>query len=131
MDKKAERMKKANELLETIAAHGRKFFNYPERHGVSRFDVDGRGRVWFVDGWTGKRIYLHYKYWGKGFSEGGTLKSLVGALMQFIRDGELVSRSHFGPWPEWVCNGDLWGYGDDMQAVRERAEHLGAVARND
>lgn len=131
MDKKTERMKKANELLKTIASHGRKFFNYHERYGVSRFDVDGRGRVWFVDGSTGKRIYLHYKYWGKGFSEGGTLKSLVNALMKFIRDGELVSRSHFGPWPEWVCNGDLWGYGDDMQAVRERAEHLGVVARND
>lgn len=131
MDKKTERAKKVNQLLEAIAERGRGFFNYPKRYGVSRFDVDARGRVWFVDGWTGKRIYLHYKYWGKGFSEGGTLKSLVDALMKFIRDGEMVPASHLGPWPEWVCGGDLWGYGDDMQAVRERAAELGIVTGNE
>lgn len=130
MGDKLERMKKANELLETIAAHGRKFFDYPKRNGVSHFDVDARGRIWFVDGWAGHRIYLHYKYWGRGFSEGGTLKSLVNALVKFIRDGELVPTSHLGPWPEWYCGGDPWGYGDEMQAVREKAISLGVVAAN-
>lgn len=125
MDKKIERANKANELLLTIAARGRGFFGHVKQHGVSKFIVDYRGRIWFFDSYTGQQIYLHYKYWGKGFSEGGTLKSLVNALMKFICDGEPVPNSHFGPWPDWVCNGDLWGYGDDMQAVRERAEYLG------
>ena len=34
--------------------------------------------------------------------------------------GEEINIRHFGPFPEWSCGGDLWGYGkDEMQKVRE------------
>jgi hypothetical protein len=122
-----ERAKAANELLETIAVYGRRFFNYRGRHGISKFEVDDRGRIWFIDGCTGEKIYLHYRYWGKGFSEGGTLRALVDALKVFIQIGHPVPQSHFGPWPEWVCGGDLWGYGSDMGTIRQTAARLGVT----
>lgn len=28
---------------------------------------------------------------------------------------------YLGPWHEWGCDGDLWGYGEDMQLVRDVA----------
>lgn len=124
-----DRARAANKLLETIAVYGRRFFNYRRRHGISKFEVDDRGRIWFVDGYTGKSIYLHNRYWGKGFSEGGTLRALVDALKAFIQSGEPVPPSHFGPWPEWMCNGDLWGYGNDMETVRQKAASLGITDR--
>ena len=35
--------------------------------------------------------------------------------------------SYLGPWPQWMCEGDLWGYGDDMQTVRAKALELGII----
>lgn len=125
MDKgKQDRANRANELLLRIGSVGRNFFSYPQHYGVGKFIVDYRGRIWFFDGYTGKQIYLHYKYWGRGFSEGGTLRYLINDLMIYIRDGTRLPSSHLGPWPDWICGGDLWGYGDDMASVRERAKYL-------
>jgi hypothetical protein len=120
---KVERAQKANELIETIASHGRQFFNH--RHGVSRFEVDSRGRIWFWDGYTAVRIYVAYKHWSKGFTQGGTLRDLICALRDYIRTGQSIHSEHFGPW--WYCNNDLWGYGDAMEAVRAKALELGIV----
>jgi hypothetical protein len=33
----------------------------------------------------------------------------------------------FGPWPEWICGGDLWGYGAEMDVVRRAAQRLALV----
>jgi hypothetical protein len=64
------------------------------------------------------------KYEWRGFSEGGTLRSLVEQLRDYIRTGKQVHPQSFGPWPQWYCDGDLWGYGDDMQQVRDKAISL-------
>ena len=32
---------------------------------------------------------------------------------------------------DWYCNGDLWGYGDDMQTVRENAQRLGLISHEE
>jgi len=126
-----QRLEQANALIEAIANCGRRFFHYPEQHGISRITMDERGRLWFVDGYTGKRIYLHfylhYRYWRRGFSEGGTLRAVMIRLEDYIMEGTLLPRSIFGPWPESLCGGDLWGYGEDMQIVREKAQELGIV----
>lgn len=119
---KAARAAKANELLVAIAACGRRFFHHDGR--VSRFDVDARGRVWFIDKYTQKRIYTHYRYEWHGFSEGGTLRVLIENLRDFIRTGQAPDLG-LGPWPAWVCGGDLWGYGEDMQKVQGAAACLG------
>jgi hypothetical protein len=126
---KEERLANANEMLRAIASCGRKFFAHEDR--VSRFEVDQRGRVWFIDKWTQKRIYTHYRYDWRGFSEGGTLRALVERLRDFITQGKQLPPTIFGPWPEWVCGGDLWAYGDAMQRVRDAAEELRIVPQPD
>ena len=125
---KVERLYNANELIKAIGTTGRKFFNYPNKHGLGRFELGKQGSIWFVDGYTGKRIYLNHKYWQGGFSEGGTLRDLINDLKNYITNGKKFGypERHFGPWPMWLCEGDLWGYGDeDMGIVRKRAIELG------
>ncbi|GIK44737.1 MAG: hypothetical protein K8L99_32770 [Anaerolineae bacterium] len=125
MTTKTERAQQANKFLASVAGCGRKFFAYKER--VSRFEVDARGRIWFVDAYREAKIYTAYE-WGRwrGFSEGGTLRALVLKLRDFIRTGE-PREMGLGPWPAWVCNGDPWGYGGDMEKVRQAAEAAGIV----
>lgn len=121
---KKERAEQANRFIAVIAGCGRKFFAHNGR--VSRFDVDARGRVWFIDAYREARIYTHYEGRWRGFSEGGTLRDLVIRLRDFIRDGTMAA-IHLGPWPEWLCNGDPWGYGHDMLKVRQAAQAVGVV----
>lgn len=123
---KAKRIEKVNELLQTIASCGRKFFAHNER--IARFEIDYRGRLWFVDAWWGARIYVAYTD-GKwiGFSEGGTMRELVIRLRDHIAEGKLVNAAILGPWNDWYAGADLWGYGDDMKIVREKAETLGIL----
>jgi len=123
-----ERLKLSNRSLEIIASHGRRFFSTqsdrptyggPER--ISRFEIGRAGRLWFIDKYTEKPIYVAYRRgdW-RGFSDGGTLRSLVCAMADWIGGKRSdFPLEHLGPWPTWVCQGDLWGYGDDMHKVRE------------
>jgi hypothetical protein len=121
---KHERLRKANEALQIIANHGRRFFRKGEK--VSWFELDDRGRIWFVDKYSGKRVYTHDTNgrW-MGFSEGGTLRALVIALRDYIARGEKLSSCHLGPWHGWYSGGDPWGYGDDMVIVRNLVISLG------
>jgi len=122
MTEETERLEKANQLIEVIANNGRKFFRHQDR--VARLEVDGRGRVWYHDPYTQKRVYTHYEgYWRK-FTGGGTLRSLVISLKKYVKTGRKLSISHFY-WPDWICGGDLWGYGEAMNPVREAAQELG------
>jgi hypothetical protein len=137
IDTKRERCERANELLRVIASCGRRFFSQDEDRlqrmenpQISRLEVDDRGRVWFTDKYTQKRIYLHYEYWKRGFSDGGTLRSLVCSLRDYIMTGKRLHAWHFGPWPAEYCRGDLWGYGEDMQQVRDAALRLVTVDTN-
>jgi len=125
---KKERAEQANRFLAAIAGCGRQFFAHNGR--VSRFAVDDRGRIWFVDAYREAKIYTACKWsrW-RGFSEGGTLRALVLQLCDFIRTGTPAS-IHLGPWPDWICNGDLWGYGGDMETVRQAAQAAGVVPSN-
>jgi len=123
---KDERLSRANELIVVIASCGRRFFRYKDR--VSQLERDGRGRIWLIDKFREKRIYTHYRYDWRGFSEGGTLRDLIIALRDFIVHGQKLNPKAFGPWPEWMCDGDLWGYGKpDMKMVRAAARRLEIV----
>jgi hypothetical protein len=115
MNDKNERVKIANKIIEAVSKYGRGFFLHKGR--VSRFELADKGRLWYIDGYTQKRIYVAYKYQWRGFSEGGTLRSVIENLRDFIRFDAPI-RNHFGPWPEWLCGGDLWGYGDAMADLR-------------
>ena len=120
----ADRVKRANRLIETIATCGRRFFNYRDHGGtIGRFERDRRGKIFFIDGWSGKRIYTHYAGHWYGFSEGGTMRDRVIKLRDFIVHGTRLPSLVFGPWPDWMLQ-DLWGYGDDMQRIRDIAARL-------
>lgn len=119
---RAKRVQVANQFLLIISSYGRRFFSYKGR--VSRFELDHRGRVWFIDCWKGSRIYTHRPpghYWGWEFSQGGSLQVLCIELVQFIM--------HRTGLPVW-CLGrsgspDQWGYGDRaMEAVRRECSAL-------
>jgi hypothetical protein len=127
VEERRDRAVQSNAMIGAIACCGRQFFRHKE--AVSRFDVDDRGRVWFTDKYTCRRVYTHYPGRWRGFTEGGTLRAMVEGMRDFITSGMLLSPRYFGPWPEWVCGGDLWGYGADaMQEVRDAAEQIGIAA---
>lgn len=113
-------------MLEAIASCGRRFFR--DKGRVSRLELDNKGRVWYIDSYTEKRIHTHHPWckW-RGFTGGGTMKDLIKALRNFVTKGTKLHPKAFGPWPQWYCGGDLWGYGDDMEKVRNSARHLGIV----
>jgi hypothetical protein len=127
------RVAMANRAIEIIASHGRKFFSLhadgrkteePER--LSRFELRQNGRLFFIDKYTQRPIYVAYRLgrW-RGFSDGGTLRALVEELADWI-NGKCndFPLNHLGPWPEWICGGDLWGYGEEMAKVREQITEL-------
>lgn len=114
-----ERLEKANKFLAAVGSHGRRFFC----HGgvVSFIRMDGRGRLWFVDSWRGDETYMHYRGRWRLFHHGGTMKNLVKALRGYVMTGATLRRGALW-WPDWYCDGDLWGYGkDEMEHVRAKA----------
>ncbi|MBV6446657.1 hypothetical protein [Nitrosomonas sp.] len=117
-----DRVKITNEFIVTIAKCGRRFFSH--NGNISFFELDHRQRVWFVDSYSKKKIYTHYSHEWKGFTQGGTLKTLIQHIRDYIMAGE-TKNLNIGPWPSWISNGDLWGYGQDMQQVRDAAYRLG------
>lgn len=125
---KAERLEKVNAMIRVMGSCGRRFFYSLRYDRFARMEIDSRGKVWFVDDYSGHRIYTHYERgsWRK-FSHGGTMRALVIAFRKFIQQGTPVPAGSFGPWPDWYCGGDLWGYGDDMVKVRSKAIALGIV----
>ncbi|MCA9924225.1 MAG: hypothetical protein KC421_17735 [Anaerolineales bacterium] len=120
-----QRLKNANRLIKTIATHGRRLLSNNE--SITQILMDERQRLWLLDAYTQKKIYLHYQSWGHGFSDGGTMRQLIVLLKQYILTGQTIHHSFFGPWPQWLCNGDIWGYGEDMNVVRSIAQDLGII----
>lgn len=129
-------MAAANALLRAIASTGRRFFWYRDERGtpveerVGQFvKLDDSWRLWFVDAYSQTPVYLHQPSWRgwRGFTNGGTMKRLIEHLRDFIRHGTPVPASEFGPWPDFVCGGDLWGYGADMEKIRAQAAVLGVT----
>lgn len=133
LDVKRERAERVNELLRVIAGCGRRFFSQDadrlqrmESPRIAHMEVDWLARVWHWDAYSGKRIFIqHPRGKWRGFTNGGTLRALVEAFREYISHGKQVSRFAFGPWPQDLCGGDLWGYGEDMQLVRDAAARLG------
>ncbi len=113
---KEVRLAEANDVIAAISRHGRRFFYSAEHDRNSRFEMDSRGKLWLIDKYTGRRVYVSYTGEWRAFSDGGTLRRLIEALANYIRSGEKMPSSHFGPWPDWFCDGDLWGYGAEAMA---------------
>lgn len=129
MKNKQERAEEVNQVIKAIADCGRRFFYSKSKDSYASMEVDQRGRVWFVDDYSNKRIYTHYSGRWREFSHGGTLQDLVKAFRDYISKGVPIPARAFGPWPKWKCDGDLWGYGDDMQQIRDKALSLGLISQ--
>ena len=127
IEDRASRASKVNELIRAIGDNGRRFFYNKNADRYAEFEVDGRGRCWIIDEFQGCRIYTHQKGSWNGFSNGGTLLDLAKAFRNFIVEGRQI-RNSLGPWPDWYCDGDLWGYGGSMELVRAKATELGVMA---
>ena len=111
-----QRAEHANQLIEVIAAHGRKFFRCSRTGNVSHIEVDDSGRVWFHDYYSRARINTTQAPYGKrwvGFTSGGTLRSLVEDMRDYILTGQTLDRSLIGPIRTDGSN--IWGY--DVEAM--------------
>ncbi|MEM9149881.1 MAG: hypothetical protein AAGB19_05445 [Cyanobacteria bacterium P01_F01_bin.3] len=130
MDEKRDRAQRCNDLLRVIASCGQKHFNYQKSgYGFCSLEIGKQGHVFFWDTYSGRRIYTHYPGQWRGFTNGGTLQSLIIAMREYIcGDRESLGR-HLGPWPDSSCGGDLWCYGSDMELVRLSAISLGLLPK--
>lgn len=124
-----QRVEHANALVQVVAAHGRRFFYCVQHDRLARIEVDQRGRVWWIDDYTGKRIFTHATPMGnrwRGFSHGGTLRHLVEMMRDYITKGTPIARGYIAP---SMSYGDLWGYGEAATvAVRDAAFALPIMA---
>jgi hypothetical protein len=119
---RAERMAHVNEVICHVAAHGRRFFYYDRHDRTAAFELTASGRVRFRDECTDLLVDTgRERRWNpQRFSGGGTMQRLVAALGNYVSKGVKVDKRHFGPWADWKCDGDVWGYGfEEMQKVRE------------
>lgn len=88
----------ANDLIKIIASHGRRFFWSNHHQRTASIQIDANLRVWWIDDYTGAAVFTHHESgdW-KGFSHGGTLKSLVCAMRRYIVTGEKMHRDYISP----------------------------------
>jgi hypothetical protein len=142
-----ERLAHANALIRIIASHGHRYFWHGGVHvwdpaaqasvfkpadRYARLELR-RGRVYFIDDYTGKPVYTHPSRFGnrwRGFSHGGTLRALVEDMRDYVTHGTPIAR-----WKiviQQLDRADLednvWGYEAQAAArVREQAYALPIV----
>jgi hypothetical protein len=123
---KRQRPEQVNQVIRIIADHGRRFFYSKAVNRYASIEVDNRGKVWFIDDYSGKRVFTHETVWGgrwRGFTHGGTLKDVVKAFRDYICTGESLHPGYLGP--ERFNDSNIWGYDEaGMKAVREQAGAL-------
>jgi hypothetical protein len=123
---KQQRAEHVNQVIQIIANHGRRFFYSQAVNRYASMEVDARGKVWFIDDYSGKRIFTHETVWGgrwRGFTHGGTLKDMVKAFRDYICTGEPLHPGYLGP--ERFNDSNIWGYDEaGMKAVRKQAGSL-------
>jgi hypothetical protein len=121
---KRHRCEQVNQAIQIIANHGRRFFFCQQKQTYASMQVDGRGKVWFIDDYSQKRIYTHPTPGvaaGSGFSHGGTLKGLVEQFRDYICTGKQINSAYLGL-QRSLDESNIWGYdADSMRAVREQA----------
>lgn len=131
MSTKQERLQHANDLIKAIGSHGRRFFYSAERDAFACLELRN-GRVWWIDDYMGRCVFTHrttFTNGWRGFSHGGTLRSLVEDMRDYI--------THGTPIPRWkiviqrlsAADDDLgdnvWGYSEEAaRAVRAAAYAL-------
>lgn len=121
---KIERLAHANALIKVISDHGRRFFWNERDQRVASLEMDERGKIWWVDDHRGARVYTHKttitSRW-QGFSHGGTLRSLVEYMRDYVVHGRQIPRWQIAT-PRLSGDDNIWGYSQEAaKAVREAA----------
>lgn len=124
---KEDRIQHANDLIKVISDHGRRFFFHKGSGRVAHIRTDERGRICYVDDYSGVAVDIQRSGYGNswaGFSHGGTLRSLVEAMRDYIVTGKKLSPYCIAP--ERIDPGsNIWGYGlESAEAVRAAAFKL-------
>ena len=89
--------------------------------------MDANKRIWFIDDYRGSRVFVSYRGEWRGFSHGGTLRSLIEAMRDYIRCGTPIHPEIIAP---AMSYGDMWGYGAEAAAaVRAEAHQLPLFAQ--
>jgi hypothetical protein len=126
MIKKIERAEAINKLIAMIGSKGRRFFHDQDTLSLSYFTFRGKKkRLWFVDK-AGASLspYESNLRNDHGFSEGGTLWSLIHDMREFILTGEAANGNH--GYRGLLSDG--WGYPKgEMQEIISYAKEIGFV----
>lgn len=119
-----ERMNKVNDLIKVIANTDRKFFNHENRENgeISHF-IDGN-KLFFLDGYTHKKIYPYGNSEWYEFCEGGTMRGLVQDFREWIITGKYSNgKNGYGG-----LYSASWGYSiDGMDKVISKAKEIGYI----
>jgi hypothetical protein len=130
---KAERVEHANQLIQVIARHGRRFFYDQKSDTTARLEVDHRGKVWFHDHYSKARVYTHPATFGnswRGFTHGGTLRQLVEDMRDYVMTGRQIWISSLGPQRN-SDQSNIWGYEElAMAKVRKEGSLLPIIDGN-
>jgi len=107
---KAQRIEDVNKAVVQIASYGRRFFYTPKTNKVACMKADGAGHLKWVDNYTEKTMPIIVGGRWDGFSNGGTLKSLVEAFAHYVRTGEAIGIGYLS---------DMWAYPEpEMKKLR-------------
>lgn len=121
-EEKEQRVEIINKLITKISSVGRRFFFNKKDGSVAYFKLENN-RIYFVDDYTKESIYAYGpKYFGNGFSHGGTMQSLVLEFSEFIRTGKCINgKNGYGG---LYC--PYWGYlASEMFEIRSFAADIG------
>ncbi len=120
-----KRMNKINELIEVIANADRRFFYSKSKGTISKF-IEGN-KLFFVDKYTGQKIYPYPSSSRRGFSEGGTLWGLINDFREWIITGK-ISNGNNGYGGLYSTS---WGYTiDGMDKVIIKAKEIGYLKQD-
>lgn len=124
---KPARLELANRIITIISEHGRRFYsthaenrNLDQPKVVSRFELAGNGKLWLVDKYTKRRVYVAYEGRWRGFSEGGTLRSIVAHLRDWIVFSDPIPPALWGVCKDGAIRETHWGYDEEMEPCRNR-----------
>lgn len=125
------RVETANAAIRIMASFGRRFFSEDsdrrvrvENPFIAHFSVGENGELWFVDRYSRKPILVRHQEW-PGFSEGGTLRGIVQHLADHIEVANPINPGYFMRRGKIYCgDGDVWGYGSDMEIVEREIKAL-------
>lgn len=120
---KEERLQVVNKIIREIASRGRNFF-YNQRKDRYAEMVIEKGKVYFIDDYTGERVYAYNTVQNahRGFSHGGTMWGLINDFREYIVKGEYTN--HNNGYGGLYC--PHWGYPkEDMEEIQNLAKKLG------